>query len=40
MAVQMGAIYPENYTQTRDFKAALSGLLVALGVHYEGLSQS
>ena len=36
----MRIIVPENYTQTRDLKAALSGLLVALEVNYDGLSES
>ncbi|MEX0801742.1 MAG: hypothetical protein WD688_00205 [Candidatus Binatia bacterium] len=34
----MRIIVPENYTQMRDLKAALSGLLVALEVNYDRLS--
>jgi hypothetical protein len=36
----MSPIVPENYTQMRDLKAGLSGLLVALEVNYYGLSES
>jgi hypothetical protein len=35
----MRIIVPENYTQMRDLKAALGGLLVALEVNYDGLSE-
>ena len=35
----MRIIVPENYTQMRDLKAALSGLLVSLEVNYDGLSE-
>jgi len=35
----MRIIVPENYTQMRDLKAALIGLLVGLEVNYDGLSE-